>query len=153
MYARYFVCDCNGGTNIAIRRGHIVQGSLWYGPRYSAVRASDGKVRGPGGGGGGSSQPCCCWCFETWAISFTPLCLRLSGEALEAVGPFYLVSMLREVNYLTQCVTCGARYLSITRVTTEASMMRISVNKLFCSCQNSINIIVEPKQPTSVESV
>ena len=38
-----------------------------------------------------------CYCFETWAISFTPLCLCLSEETLKAVGPFYLVSMPGEV--------------------------------------------------------
>ena len=35
--------------------------------------------------------------FET-SISFTPVCLCLSEETLNAVGPFYLVSMPREVN-------------------------------------------------------
>ena len=37
--------------------------------------------------------------FESWARSFTPHCLRLSEETLEAVGPFYLVSMPGEVKY------------------------------------------------------
>ena len=35
--------------------------------------------------------------FEAWAISFTPLCLCLSEETVTVVGPFYLVSMPREV--------------------------------------------------------
>ena len=35
--------------------------------------------------------------FRTLAIPFTPLCQCLSEETLKAVGPFYLVSMPREV--------------------------------------------------------
>ena len=34
----------------------------------------------------------CCH-FETWAISFVPLCPCLLEETLKTVGPFYLVSM------------------------------------------------------------
>ena len=36
--------------------------------------------------------------FGTLAIPFTPLCQCLSEEAIQAVGPFYLVSMPGEVN-------------------------------------------------------
>ena len=39
--------------------------------------------------------------FGTLAIPFTPLCHCLSEETLEAVGPFYLVSMPGEVKYPT----------------------------------------------------
>ena len=38
----------------------------------------------------------CCH-LETRPISFTSLCLRLSEEALKAIGPFYLVSRSGEV--------------------------------------------------------
>ena len=37
--------------------------------------------------------------FGTVAIPFTPLCRCLSEETLNAVGPFYLVSMPGEVKY------------------------------------------------------
>ena len=40
--------------------------------------------------------------FGTLAIPFTPLCQCLSEETLNAVGPFYLVSMPGEVKYPTQ---------------------------------------------------
>ena len=40
--------------------------------------------------------------FETWAISFTPLCMCLSEGTLKAVGPFYLVSISGEVKYHLQ---------------------------------------------------
>ena len=53
-------------------------------------RATDVRSRGPG------FETTCC-CFETWAISFTPLCPCLSEETLKCVGPFYLVSMPGEV--------------------------------------------------------
>ena len=32
--------------------------------------------------------------FETWATSFTPLCLCLLEKTVKVVGPFYLVAML-----------------------------------------------------------
>ena len=35
--------------------------------------------------------------FGTLAIPFTPLCQCLSDETVTTVGPFYLVSMPREV--------------------------------------------------------
>ena len=41
--------------------------------------------------------------FKTWANLFTPLCSCLSEETLKA-GPFYLVSMPREVKDPTQGV-------------------------------------------------
>ena len=39
--------------------------------------------------------------FGTLAIPFTPLRQCISDETLKAVGPFYLVSMPREVRYPT----------------------------------------------------
>ena len=36
-------------------------------------------------------------CFEAWEIFFTPLCLCLSEDTVNAVGPFYLVPVLGEV--------------------------------------------------------
>ena len=56
--------------------------------------------------GPGFKTTCCR--FKTWAISFTPLCPCLLEETLEAIGPFYLVSMPGEVKDPTRgkCVTC-----------------------------------------------
>ena len=39
--------------------------------------------------------------FGTLAIPFTPLCQCLSEETLKVVGPFYLMSMPREVKVPT----------------------------------------------------
>ena len=38
----------------------------------------------------------------TLPIPFTPLCQCISEETLKSVGPFYLVSMRRDVKYPTQ---------------------------------------------------
>ena len=40
--------------------------------------------------------------FEAWAISFRQLCLCLSEETVTVVGPFYMLSMPREVKDPTQ---------------------------------------------------
>ena len=42
--------------------------------------------------------------METLAISFAPFCQYLSEKRLNTVGPFYLVSMPREVKDPTQGV-------------------------------------------------
>ena len=34
-----------------------------------------------------------CYCFKTWVISFTPLCLCISEEMMKADGPFFLMSV------------------------------------------------------------
>ena len=61
--------------------------------------------------------------FGTLAIPFTPLCQCFSEETLKAAGPFYLVSMPREVKDPTslhrKCVTCrGLHHPLLGRVHT-----------------------------------
>ena len=55
------------------------------GSKLPVVERRAFHLKGPG------FKTTCCH-FETWAISFTPLCLCLSEETLKAIGPFYLVS-------------------------------------------------------------
>ena len=70
--------------------------SMGPGFKTTSGRVSDFRSRGPGFKTTSG--------FETWAISFTPLCPCLSEETQKAVGPFYLVSMPGEVKYPTQGV-------------------------------------------------
>ena len=63
--------------------------------RWSCGRTSGFRSRGPGF----ETNYCR---FETWAISFTPPCPRLSEDTLKAVGPFYLESKPGEVKDPTQ---------------------------------------------------
>ena len=64
----------------------------------------------PSSSGGVVGFESTCRRFDTWSIVFTSQRLILSGETSSAVGNFYLVSMLGEVNVpmwntsLTQCV-------------------------------------------------
>ena len=50
----------------------------------------------------------CCTVAVQSLGNFTPHCLYLSEETLKATGPFYLVSVPREVKYLGKCITCHA---------------------------------------------
>ena len=45
--------------------------------------------------------------FETWESSFTPHCLRLSEETLQAVGPFYFQQRATEYAITTTSTTHG----------------------------------------------
>ena len=79
--------------------------------QWSSDRASDFRSRGPGSKPpmvvldfsveGTRVQKHFCR-FEAWATSFTPLCLCLSEETVNANGPFYLVPTPGEVKDPTQ---------------------------------------------------
>ena len=62
---------------------------------WSRGKALGFRSRGPG-------FKTTCYHFETWAISFTPLCPCLLEDTLKAVGSFYLVSIPGEVKVPTQ---------------------------------------------------
>ena len=63
----------------SVERGSVVRARDWR-PRGSWIRILLAELR-----------------FGTLPIPFTPLRQCLSGEAPKAIGPFYLVSMPREV--------------------------------------------------------
>ena len=74
-----------GARWLCVGRGGCVWGAVVVcGARWLCGRASDFRSRGPG-------FQTTCSLFETWVISFTPVCLCPSEETPEAIGPFYLV--------------------------------------------------------------
>ena len=94
----------------ANREMHKVSNSLGHGgwPSGLGLRTGDRVVL--------SSSPASQLRFGTLAIPFTPHRQCISEETLKAVGPFHLVSMLREVKDPTsphwKCVTCRGLHQS-----------------------------------------